>query len=80
MTAQEGLDGDLVGGVESDAVELGCTGCFVCEAKARKAREVGWLEVEAAERGHVKGKVARDALGPGERVEDGKADVYKRQG
>ncbi len=76
---EEGLDGDLVRGVEGDAVVLAGCGGLIGEAEAGEANEVGWLEVEAGESGEVEGEgrfaFDGDALGPGESVEDGQAHV-----
>ncbi len=48
---EERLDGDFIGGVERDAGKRLRFGRFIGEAKAGKALEVGWLEVEVAEGG-----------------------------
>ena len=72
---QESLDGHLVGGIESDAVGS----AFFCglegQAQAREALEVGLLEVQVAERGHVEGQRGSRALRVGERIQDGQAHV-----
>ena len=59
------------------AMQWACAGCrgFIGQAQAGEALKIGRLEVEMRQRGHVEGQVAGDALGIGERVEDGQAHV-----
>jgi len=75
LTVEEGGDGDLVGSVEGDAVILRGCGGFVGEAEAGEAGEVGGLEVEMGEGGHVEGEITGYTVGPGEGVEDGEAHI-----
>ncbi len=74
-TFEEGGDGDLVGCIEGDAGFTAGFGCFVGEAEAGEAGEIGHGEVELAEGGEVEGQVRCYALGVGEGVEDGETHI-----
>src|SRR6185437_7399705 len=75
VPAEEGLDGDFVGGVESDGVRAALLGGLIGKAQAGEALEVRRLKIQLSKRSHVEGKVALHALGIAHGVEDRQTHV-----
>jgi len=72
---EEGVNGNLVGGIEGDAVGSADAGGLEGQAQAGKAVEVRLLEFKMAEGGQIKGQRRGGAFGKGQRIEDGKTHV-----